>query len=368
MKTNLKFLTFLLALSLIFVPTQTAAARGIGDGPVIFGGSYTLRSGDSLNGDVVVFGGTVMIEAGAVVNGSVVVFGGTLTLDGQVDGDVVLLGGAAMLGEASLIDGDLSLVGATLNRADGALVNGDITYSEPSFTLNTPPSIPSVPNVPGVPEVPGVPNVPGIPRVPFEIHGNPLWIGLSVFGRSIAMALLALLVALFLEEPTRRVGESVVGQPAIAGGLGFLTIILTFVASIVLLLTIILIPVSILAVLAFFAALFYGWIALGFEVGLRFTKMIKQDWALPLTATFGTWLLTIISATISLIPCVGWLVPFILSTVALGGVIMSRFGSQVARPPAASVAVPAAPSAHVAEIESESASEPLPSVDGEETE
>lgn len=356
MKTSLKFLTFLLALSLLFVPTQTAAARGIGDGPVIFGGSYTLNSGDTLDGDVVVFGGTVMIEDGAEVNGSVVIFGGTLTIDGQVNGDVVLLGGAAMLGEAALINGDLSLVGAALNRADGAQINGDVTYSESRFTLDTPPSVPGVLNVPGVPGVPGVPNM---PRVPFEMHSNPLWVGLSVFGRSFAMALLALLVALFLEDPTRRVGESAAGQPVIAGGLGFLTIILAPAVVLILAITIILAPVAILAVLALMVAFLYGWIALGVEVGLRFTKMLKQDWAFPLTAAFGTWLLTIISASIGLLPCIGWLAPFILATIAFGGVIISRFGSQVALPPVA----PVAP-APVADVDP--APEPLPSVDGDE--
>lgn len=362
MKNSMKFLTFLLALSLLLAPAQTASARGLGgglwDGPVIFGGSYTLASGDTLNGDVVVFGGVVMIEEGAKVNGSVVVFGGTLTIDGQVNGDAVLLGGAVELGETAFVAGDLSLVGATLNRADGAYVGGDVIYSEPGFNLSAPPSIP---NVPGVPRVPGVPNVPG---VPFEFHSNPMWVGLSVFGRSIAMALLALLVALFLDEPTRRVGESATGQPAIAGGLGFLTIILAPAVVVILAITLILAPVAILAVLSLLVALLYGWIALGLEVGLRFTKMIKQEWALPLTATFGTWLLTFISASIGLIPCVGWLAPFILATVALGGVIMSRGGSRMALSAAATVA-PAAPSAPPAPV-ADVAPEPLPSVDGDE--
>jgi len=364
MKKTLKFLGLLLVMSLLLFPTQTAAASGPNDGPVIFGGSYTLKSGDTVDGDVLVFGGVVLIEDGATVNGDVVVLGGALTVNGQVNGDVALVGGVAKLGEESLIDGSLSLVGATLNRADGAQVNGGVTYSEPGFTLDTPPSVPGVLNVPGVPGVPGVPNVPG---APFEWHSNPLWVGLSVFGRSFAMALLALLVGLFLEEPTRRVGQSIAGQPVIASGLGFLTIILAPAVLIVLAITIILAPVAFLAVLVLLVALLYGWIALGFEVGLRFTKMIKQDWALPLTAAFGTWLLTIISAAIGLIPCVGWLAPFILATVALGGVTMSRFGTRVSLPPVATTVVAPAPSpASESAPAADPDSAPLPSVDGDE--
>ena len=352
MKMTMKILGLLLAFSLLFIPTQTvAAASGFPDGPVIFGGSYTLESGETLDGDVVVFGGTVMIEDGAEVNGSLVVFGGTLTINGQVNGDVVLLGGAAMLGEASLINGDLSLVGATLNRADGAQINGDVIHSEPGTNVSGPHVV--IPDVPGLPKMPFVQTVPIFPR------SNPLWVGMGVFGRSLAMALLALLVALFLEEPTRRVGEAAAAQPAIAGGLGFLTVALAPAVVIVLAITLILLPVAFLAVLVLMVAFLYGWIALGLEVGQRFTKMVKQECAFPLTAAFGTWLLTIISASIGLIPCVGWLAPFILGVIALGGVAMSRFGSQVALP------VMAAPSP-VPTPAPDPDSQPLPSVDGEE--
>ncbi len=333
MKKTLKILSLLLVLSFL-LPTQVVAARGLDDGPgpVIFGGSYTVKSGDTVDGDVVVFGGVVLIEEGATVNGSVVVFGGTLTVNGVVNGDVVLVGGAGALGGKSVIDGSLSLVGATLARADGAQVSGEVTYKDPGDMRDDP----------TLPDLPGVPNIPGFEKVsPFD-NMNPLWVGLSIFGRALAMALLALLVGLFLEDPTRRVGESIAAQPAIAGGLGFLTIILAPAILLILAITLILAPVALLAVLVLLVALLYGWIALGFEVGLRFTKMIHQEWALPLTAAFGTWLLTIISASINLMPCVGWLAPFILTTLAIGGVVMSRFGQRVALPPAPA-SVPAAP-------------------------
>ena len=159
----------------------------------------------------------------------------------------------------------------------------------------------------------------------------------------------SLFLALFLEEPTRRVGEAVITQPAVAGGLGFLTVIISPVVILVLMITILLIPVGIVAIVAIMAALLYGWIALGFEVGERFTKMIDQEWQLPLSAAFGTGLLTIIAGAFDLIPCVGWLVSFLITTLALGGVIMSRFGAKSV--------VPTAPAVRDAT--------PIPSPDGE---
>jgi hypothetical protein len=336
-----KILIFIVALSLIFIPTQSVSANGLEDGPVIFGGSYTLESGETLNNDVVVFGGTVMVEEGAEVYGDIILFGGSLTINGEVTGEVALVGGAAILGENSLIDGNLTLVSASLHREDGAEVTGEISYNAANNNANAP----------TIPAIPGLPEVPFVQQEPLILFDNPLWVAGSILGRSFAMALLAMLVALFLEEPTRRVADAVIAQPAVAGGLGFLTVVLAPVLGLVLLITILLIPVGILLLLAVMIALLYGWIALGFEVGARFTKMINQEWQLPLSAAFGTWLLTIISASFDLIPCIGWLVSFLIATIALGGVIISRFGTQaVARP---------APSA-IAEVT------PLPPLDGEE--
>ena len=318
MKKTIKILTLIITLSLILLPTQSVAAQGLGDGPVIFGGSYTLKSGETLTNDILVFGGTVMIEEGAEVYGDIVLFGGSLTINGEVNGEVALIGGAAILGEESLIDGDLTLISATLHRADGAEVTGEISYSVAGD--NDGQIV--------IPQIPGVPEIPFVQQEPLVLYNNPLWVAGGVLGRSFAMALLAMLVALFLAEPTKRVGEAITAQPAVAGGLGFLTVIFSPVVILVLMITVLLIPVGVVAILAIMAALLYGWIALGFEVGERFTKMINQEWQLPLTAAFGTWLLTIITAAFDLIPCIGWLVPFLITTLALGGVIISRFGSQ----------------------------------------
>ena len=197
MKNKMKFLSVILTLTLVLMPTQSVAAKGFGDGPIIFGGSYTLESGETLDDSVVVFGGVVMIEIDAVVNGDVVLVGGSLTVNGQVNGDVVLIGGAALLGEESLINGNLSVIGATLNREEGSQVNGEIIHSAPGiFSDDT--------LIPEFPDIPGIPEIPFVGQNPIMIHTNPLWAVGGVLGRSVAMGLLAMLVVLLLADPTRR--------------------------------------------------------------------------------------------------------------------------------------------------------------------
>ena len=78
MKPVTKLLSVLALLALLLIPVSPAFALELGPydgGPVIFGGNYTLKSGDTLNGDLVVFGGNVTIEEDALVEGSIVVPG-----------------------------------------------------------------------------------------------------------------------------------------------------------------------------------------------------------------------------------------------------------------------------------------------------
>jgi hypothetical protein len=66
MKSKLGIASILLLAVMVFVPFQSAAASGpVFDGQVIFGQSYTLRTGETLNGDLVVFGGSATIEEDA---------------------------------------------------------------------------------------------------------------------------------------------------------------------------------------------------------------------------------------------------------------------------------------------------------------
>jgi hypothetical protein len=118
---------------------------------------------------------------------------------------------------------------------------------------------------------------------------------------------------------------------------------------ILLTITIILIPVSLLGVLVVIVAVLFGWIALGLEVGRRIADVFKVHWHDALLAGLGTLVLSLVVNGIGAVPCIGWVAPFLVGLFGLGGVIITRFGSQaypltaVAR----STAAPAAPSAPV---------------------
>ena len=326
MKTTLKLLTLMLAVAIVLVPTSAVQARGTSsgllDGRVIFGDNFTLEKDDTLTGDLVVFGGNVTVEEDATIQGDTVVIGGNVNMDGLVEGSVVIIGGSMHMGETSVVEGDLVTIGGSLSRDPGAEVQGDVVTNVPAPDIR----FPDVPNPPRVPDVPGVPSPSNPPFVNFDF--NPLANFFQMLFTTIAVSLLAMLASLFLQPQIERVAQAIVTNPVIAGSIGLLTGVLAPVVLVILAITLILIPVSILAAMALALAWLFGLISIGTEVGERFTKAINQTWAPPLTAGMGTFLMMIVVGGIGMIPCIGWLVSSLVALIGIGGVVLTIFGSQ----------------------------------------
>jgi hypothetical protein len=267
--------------------------------------------------------------------------GGNLKADGRITGDVISLGGVVQMSESTTVDGDVSVLGGNLQGERLATISGKITS-------DTSASLPVI--------VPGgfhllVPNI--------DLKFNPVWDFLWLLFQSFLWAALAVLVVLFAPNPTRRVAGSVTSQPLVSGGLGLLTVVVAPLVLIVMTLTIIGIPLVLLVILAFIVAWAFGTIAIGMEVGERLAKIGKADWALPVLAALGTFILTVIVNGVGkLVPCIGWLLPFVVGVVGLGAVLLTRFGTHPYPVEAAAVTVPPAPAEATPIIETVEQTEP----------
>jgi hypothetical protein len=320
MKMMYKFLTLFALLALFLVPTGAVHAQGPGNdsgGRVIFGSNFTLASGDTFNGDLVVFGGNVTVEENANLNGNLIIFGGTAKSNGQVKGDIVIIGGQVNLEEKAHVTGDVVTVGGQLQKADSAKIDGNVVN-------NIQPNI----QIPG--RIPPSVIQPTAPTPSVNIDFNPFWSAAGVLVRAVAVALLAMLVVMFLQPQLNRVGQAITGQPVMSGGIGLLTVLVAPIAVVILSITIILIPVAFVGILLLVFAWLFGVIALGQEVGERFTRSINQTWAPVFTTGFGTFLLMLVGGAIGLVPCVGWLAPFALGLLGIGAVVVTWFGSRSA--------------------------------------
>ena len=61
-----------LVLILAFALPVSAFAGGLQEGRVVFGGTYTLHDGETLDGDLAVLGGAAFLEQGSTVDGDVI--------------------------------------------------------------------------------------------------------------------------------------------------------------------------------------------------------------------------------------------------------------------------------------------------------
>lgn len=284
---------------LLATPTAALAAPIVEPDPddiVIFGSNYTLLAGESIEGSLVVFGGNATVEAGATVNGDVFVVGGNVNLNGTVMDNVVVIGGNLDLGPTAVVNGDLVNPGGNITRDPSAQVLGSQVDEVGLGDFRE-----------------------------YRRHWGDMWVGRvwSVF-QTLAVTAVALLLALFIPGHIRRTADTIAARPAASGGLGLLTLVATPFVLLITLITCVL-PAFIFVLVV--AACLYGWVALGYELGRRFTVAMKLSWSPVVETTAGTFGLSILAGLLGLIPCIGWLGGLALGSIGLGATVLSRFGT-----------------------------------------
>ena len=301
-------ITALLVLLVVLALPSTVFAKGLADDKVVFGGTYTLESGEVLDGDLGILGGVVVLEEDSIVAGDIVQFGGSLEVSGEVQGDIVAFGGTVDLTDSAIVARNVVSLGGSVDQAAGTQLRGNLV------------------------ENPGAIMAPDLVqdfRMPvIRLGVSPVFNFAWLLARAILWAALAILVVLFLPTQTERVAHTASGQPFVSGGLGLLTAVLLPPVMLLLIITICLIPVSILLGITVAVTWAFGLISLGYVVGKRLADMAKQEWAPALAAALGTFILMLVVNGIGMIPCVGGIVQLLVGAVGLGAVLLTRFGTQ----------------------------------------
>lgn len=299
---------FALLMGFFFGIPVGARAAAPADDEIVFGGTFTLAGGQTLDGNLILFGGTVLLEAGSHVTGEVLVYGGSITIDGVVDGDVFISGGTLLIGDTAEVGGDVRREGGTFEWDEGAEISGEIMQSSSDISR------------------PGFEN-----SLAGRLGGRILDVLWSFF-LFFAFSALAVLVVIFFPTPAGRVAQTLVAQPGQSALVGLLTMIVTLPVLVILAITIILSPVSFLGLLALAVAGTFGWISLGLETGNRLARAFHQEWAPAVSAGIGTFLLTFVAFSLKFIfgwLCIGWIFPTVVGLVGLGAVVLSQFGARV---------------------------------------
>jgi hypothetical protein len=291
-------------------------------------------------------GGSVQVNEGESVDGPVVAIGGAVTVNGDVRQDVVAIGGSVHLGPKARVAGDVTAVGGSVDKDPQAEVDGRIN----EIGLR-------IPHIRFGPRF-------WLPATGFLSGRFGPWVEvMATLFRMVLFGLLAFLVFLLARGPIDRIEHAAAMEPWKAGLVGVFTQLLFLP---VFLLTIIILAISIvgiplllfippLAILAFIAALVFGFTGVAYRVGRFVEQRLRwprqSAYLLLLVGLLSIWALTIVGRIVSLggwpawvvasaLLIVGFLAEYIAWTVGLGAAVMTRFGTRPAGGSGPTAAVP----------------------------
>lgn len=309
-----------------FGGTTTVGANATPDSVVLFGCGARIAKGAQVSRDVVSFGGDVVIEEGASVAGDVVIFGGDIDVAGEIGHRIMSFGGGATLESTAVIGDDVRMFGGGLDRKEGATVRGQILRNS-STTF---------------PRVRFVPPVPSFRYGVWSI-GNGIVEGfINGLVTTFGLAALGVLIIVFLPNQLKQVGD-VAQQSALPSlGVGCLTWLVVPPLMILFILTCLGIPLSALMGILFVAAGVLGWVAISAILGDRLLNALKVQNSVPILAMVaGLIVLWFVTA----IPFLGGLIWVFATSLAIGAVVLTRFGTQPYPPPMPTAPATVAPTA-----------------------
>ncbi|HSR31488.1 MAG TPA: polymer-forming cytoskeletal protein [Anaerolineae bacterium] len=355
----------------------------------VFNGDLTVPQGSTVTGDVFVTNGDA--EIGGQVNGSVAVISGDLALAqsglvkgdafvmsgdeeivGHVEGDVSVMFGNIELRSTAIVDGNVVVLSGSLDREAGAQVRGQEMLEIPLPFLPERTVLPEIPAVPERPEIPAAPELPEripvpqprvriSPETPAQQFGRFVGRVLGAGFFSLVFVALGVLIVFVWPRPTHRVADCIAAMPVQSFVLGLATflialvlealamvlMILIILVAAALISTVILIPIGLLLILlsvlvllpvplALIGGMVLGWVSLAELVGRGVIKLLKAGYVRPLGATLVGLLVTVPIAAILWVAkpvCCAWPFIILLTSVGLGAVFHTRFGTQSCRQP-----------------------------------
>jgi len=275
-------------------------------GRVTLKGSTALQAGEVLNGELLVTGGRTLLSRDSRVTGSVFVLAGTLETNGAIDEDLSLVGGRVIVGPHTHIGGDLTVGGGTLERSEQARVEGGI-YDDASGLQTKLGSL-------------------LVERPALERWRDFLVIDLILAG-------MAYLAVRFLPRPVGRVARAATQHGLVSGALGVLVVLVAPALLVMMAFTMVLIPLTVIGIMFMGALAAYGLIAIGLKLGLRIAKRIGRDLRPAPAAFWGTLVLMLILGVLQQLGWIGAGVAILVVAVAMGAVLLTRFGMRTYVPP-----------------------------------
>ena len=284
----------------VFVGGGTINILGdVSDDLRIGGGNILIQS--NIGGDVMVGGGQIHIAAGKV-GGDVIVGGGVLQIEAPVAGDVRFGGGEIYINAP--VAGSVFMMGEKIKLGPKAIISGNLNYESPKEVEREAGS-----------EVRGEVNYEQTKK-----RDRGFWAGVFSFGSLIEILcslVFALLLGLFFNRYSRELVLNAYSRPLRNMLRGLLFVIVTPIIAVILMVTVIGIPLGILALLGYAIALLFSVFAAPLLLGSLIGYWYKREHGYRVT-----WK-TIVAGVIAffilgLIPIIGWAIQCLLILMTLG--------------------------------------------------
>lgn len=281
----------------------------------IFGGDVKISG--TIEEDLVISGGNVTISEDSQILGSVLLSGAYfVTIEGDVAGDLV--GAVSIFDLSGNIAGDVSIsVQEELDLLPGSQIGGNLTYYS-IRELEIPEDIVAgeISHEQLLNKTVGVKNLESSKKEFFIIRG--IW-GLTT------SSLLALLLVIFTPNLLLNVGRIAQKETLNSFGIGLMTLIVGFVAVVILAMTVLGISISLLLLNLLLIAVYFTKIFLAAWLSLYIlkepAKKSKKKAAFRLKYFASIFLMLLLYYGLLLIPYFGALIRFIGFTIVLGAIV-----------------------------------------------
>jgi len=290
------------------------------EGPVHAAGGTVIVNAP-VNGSLRVAGGTVEIGSAAAISGDAAIAGGSITMDGSIKGNLRAAGGQVRINGP--VAGDTTIAAGTLELGPAARIDGKLVFRGQELRRD-----PAAQVTGGVEQRQGRTHV--YPRSEMGRFARG-WVWTA------GLMVLAALIAAALPGPTQRMALELRDRPWITPLVGLLALTSIPIAAVLFMITIIGIPIGLLAMIGYAALLLIGYVWVAVVVGGMLLDRVKPETAALTAWRAGAAVLAMLAlALLVRVPFVGHLAGFVALAVGVGMIVAVVF--RHANPPDARTA------------------------------
>lgn len=264
--------------------------------------------------NLTVAGGEVQLADSAAVHGGMVAAGGTLLLAAPVAGDAKIAAGHVVV--ANRVGGALDVATGDLRLTSKASISGDVTYRsskaaaiDPGATIGGSVARKSMPEFPR-------------PRADTLVAAAIGALLLAKLVSFISTLVLGLLFIFLFPRYTRSTVETLTRRPWASLGLGCAALVVTPIAALILLITLVGAPIALIVTALYLVAVYLGRIFVILWAGLALfawrKRPVREAWALVVGL--------VSYSVLTLIPFIGGLITLTVILFGLGAILLADRG------------------------------------------